>query len=529
MTISTILRPLHDALREADPDRIDAAVDVLAASLAIADADAATVVAHAALKDLRSSRCYRGMLRIAEGTFKAGSRSPQVIRQYAQALIEEGLLTAALQTLLPLRGQAGPEKAEVEGLIGRAWKQRYLDSPESSTAGTSLQSAVEAYLGPYLGDPDEHHWHGVNAMALLVRAERDGAPLRTDVHWREIAEQLISSVAGAQREKNDVWAAANVAEAHVALGNFESAAEWLARWTSTTNDAFAFAGTLRQLRQVWRIDESDTKQRALVDLLEARLLEAGGGRLDVAPTRRAKQIDQDDPYLQRVFGKDQYQTITWYRAGLEAAKSVVRIKRPLGRTEGTGFVLHGSYLREDWQELVVITNFHVVNRDGVHPGFAPQEVRVAFEDSTEDVPIQDVLWESPNAPVGSNPPASLDTTVLRLASAPPAAPFYGPARRPPRHMDERVYVIGHPLGQELAFSLNDNRLVGATDVVLHYRSPTQPGSSGSPLFDRSWGLLGIHHGGNEKMPRLDDGHSTYEANEGFLLSAVQSLINQSGG
>jgi hypothetical protein len=155
VTISTILRPLRDALREADPDRIDAAVDVLAASLAIADADAATTVAHAALKDLRSSRCYRGMLRIAEGTFKAGSRSPQVIRQYAQALIEEGLLTAALQTLLPLRGQAGPEKAEVEGLIGRAWKQRYLDSPESSTAGTSLHSAVEAYLGPYLEDPDE--------------------------------------------------------------------------------------------------------------------------------------------------------------------------------------------------------------------------------------------------------------------------------------------------------------------------------------------------------------------------------------
>ncbi|WP_425336071.1 trypsin-like peptidase domain-containing protein [Sinorhizobium numidicum] len=59
--------------------------------------------------------------------------------------------------------------------------------------------------------------------------------------------------------------------------------------------------------------------------------------------------------------------------------------------------------------------------------------------------------------------------------------------------DQRVYVIGRPLGGELSFSLQDNQLLdheGSTSgkptisgrVLLHYRAPTEPGSSGSQYF-----------------------------------------------
>jgi hypothetical protein len=55
---------------------------------------------------------------------------------------------------------------------------------------------------------------------------------------------------------------------------------------------------------------------------------------------------------------------------------------------------------------------------------------------------------------------------------------------------------------------------------LHYRTPTEPGSSGSSVFDQdSWTLLGLHHAGKEDMPRLH-GTGTYQANEGFLLTAI---------
>jgi V8-like Glu-specific endopeptidase len=87
-------------------------------------------------------------------------------------------------------------------------------------------------------------------------------------------------------------------------------------------------------------------------------------------------------------------------------------------------------------------------------------------------------------------------------------------------------VIGYPLGEYLAFSLQDNKIVGASDELLHYRSPTRPGSSGSPLFDSEWQLVGLHHAGKENLARIDDPDATYAANEGFLLTAVQAAMRR---
>ncbi|HBL29593.1 MAG TPA: serine protease, partial [Acidobacteria bacterium] len=45
----------------------------------------------------------------------------------------------------------------------------------------------------------------------------------------------------------------------------------------------------------------------------------------------------------------------------------------------------------------------------------------------------------------------------------------------------KVYVIGHPLGGGLSLSLTDNALLGTSERLLHYRAPTEGGSSGSPV------------------------------------------------
>ncbi|MDP9071322.1 MAG: trypsin-like peptidase domain-containing protein, partial [Actinomycetota bacterium] len=462
------LGQLRDALAAADRERLDVVVGELAAWTASADPDTAEATSREALGLLRRHRRFSAMLEVAEATFKAGAESPTVVRQYGQALIEEGLLGAALATLVPLRGRAGTEDSEIDGLIGRAYKQRYVDSPTSRVAGESLRNAIDAYLTRYHAAPEENPWHGINAVALLARAERDGVAAGTEASWRTIADHVLASTATHVRT---VWDAAIAAEAYVALGDFRAAAGWLADYTSGVDDGFAIAATLRQLRQLWQIDEADPRQRALVDLLEARLLQAAGGRLEVAVHERARELDQNDDYLEAVFGEDEYKTIGWYRAGLEAAKGVVRIKRALGGTIGTGFVLPGGELRATWAgTLVVVTNFHVVNRSRLWPG---HDLTVAFEDGAREIPIQEVLWESPAALVGSNPPGSVDTAVLRLAADLPGPPSYQRAPGPGPKVGERVYVIGHPRGQDLAFSLNDNKVVGASDVLLHYRAPTR--------------------------------------------------------
>ena len=520
------LAELQQALEADDPGRLDQAVDELASQIATqADPDAAASTALDALKLLRRNRKFPAMLRVAEGGFRAGIQNATMTRFYAQALIEEGLLGAALATLGQLRQNPGGEADEVEGLIGRVHKQRYVTDPPGAGAERDLRAAIDAYLAPYAAEPSRRLWHGVNTIALLARAERDGVSVGRRPEWKPMAEQLVLTIDSLPADRRDIWDAAIAAEALVALGRFGAAGDWLATYTQDPEvDAFAIAGSLRQLRQVWQIDETEPRQRALVSLLEARLLGAEGGRLEVNAPQRADELERDDALLERVFDNAAYQTIQWYRAGLEAARSVVRIVRHLAGTIGTGFVVPGAALHPSWADrTLVMTNFHVTNRQGIEPGLFPADVRVMFEDNGRNIPVREILWESAAVRTGTNPPGTLDTAILVLEDGPIPAPSYGiaPDRQP--EAGERVYVIGHPMGKDLAFSLEDNKVLGATDQLVHYRAPTEPGSSGSPVFDDAWRVVGLHHGGGTALVRLDDVDSTYEANEGLRFSAIRQL------
>jgi V8-like Glu-specific endopeptidase len=55
--------------------------------------------------------------------------------------------------------------------------------------------------------------------------------------------------------------------------------------------------------------------------------------------------------------------------------------------------------------------------------------------------------------------------------------------------------------------------------VLHYRLPTEGGSSGSPVSDDEWRLSGLHHGTG--MPQLNQAGGTHAANEGITIDAIR--------
>jgi V8-like Glu-specific endopeptidase len=85
-----------------------------------------------------------------------------------------------------------------------------------------------------------------------------------------------------------------------------------------------------------------------------------------------------------------------------------------------------------------------------------------------------------------------------------------------------VYVVGHPRGAGLQISLHDSRLLDIDDDehLIHYRTPTDPGSSGSPVFNSSWEVVALHHGGSTTAPKFRGG-GNYEANEGISLHAIR--------
>jgi hypothetical protein len=128
----------------------------------------------------------------------------------------------------------------------------------------------------------------------------------------------------------------------------------------------------------------------------------------------------------------------------------------------------------------------------------------------------------------SRPP--LDATLLRLDRPVESPPEIFPIakRLPAKDGQQKVYVIGHPLGGGLSISLTDNALLGYDDRLLHYRAPTEGGSSGSPVFNNQWKLIGLHHAGGHGLQRLDGQPGTYDANEGIqmprIIEAVRAAI-----
>lgn len=58
---------------------------------------------------------------------------------------------------------------------------------------------------------------------------------------------------------------------------------------------------------------------------------------------------------------------------------------------------------------------------------------------------------------------------------------------------ESVNIIQHPRGRPKEVALHDNRVVKVDNVVVQYCCDTEPGSSGSPVFNNAWHLVALHH------------------------------------
>ncbi len=89
---------------------------------------------------------------------------------------------------------------------------------------------------------------------------------------------------------------------------------------------------------------------------------------------------------------------------------------------------------------------------------------------------------------------------------------------------ETVNIIQHPRGRPKEIALRDNRVVKADGVVVHYSCSTEPGSSGSPVFNNRWEPVALHHASVRAEAPAADGPSGEPSarylNEGIRISAI---------
>jgi hypothetical protein len=502
--------------------------------------------ARALLGPLRGLRLFDQLAWLADRVARLDPKDAKVRRLQTQALIEIGHPTAAAEVArAALRGlpESDPEWSELWGLLGRAYKQILIDShdPGDWLGQEALKTAIAAYARPFRRDPG-NCWHAVNLIAMSAFARRHGWKTPGLPDPLELAGQVIgqldTKIARDGRQRCDKWDFANLFEAHLATGNLDAVEEYLGHYLAAPDlESFDVASTLRQLAQLWGFKDTDDKRRqGILQSLHTRLLSLPGAQISYSPQELAEIAASEARrgQLEKILGAEGTQSYGWWKKGLSRAASVGAVYSDSAKRTGTCFLVRGEDFGVE-PGPYVLTNAHVVGEAGRGGALRPQDATVVFE-ALED---RKVFRVNPKI-VRFSPVDRHDACLLRLVEPPPPAveplPLAFTLPLVPDLTEEeaaepgadkmRVYVIGYPAGGGLEFSFQDNELLdheGPTaerPCRVHYRAPTEEGSSGSPVFNRGdWEVIALHHLGGE-LSRLNGKPGSYPANEGISIFSI---------
>ncbi len=240
---------------------------------------------------------------------------------------------------------------------------------------------------------------------------------------------------------------------------------------------------------------------------------------------------QADPKgFERVIGESDLTSINYLERGKRASAAVCRIRVPSpgGEWYGTGFLVGPRLL---------MTNAHVLGNE-FEAGQA--EAEFSYEHDVDGVlgdPVQfnllphEIFFTDPQADVTfvSIAPVSNKGIPLERFGWLGLLPLSGKA------VDgEYVTIIQHPGGGPKQISIRANQIVKLDldipriENFIHYRTDTEPGSSGSPVFNDQWQVVAIHHKAvpAPRDPAKPDAPVEWIGNEGVRISALFQLLEQ---
>ncbi len=528
--------------------------------------DVLTALKSVRMFDLLAKTSERALIHLPDDT--------SVRCLYGQALIDSGQMHAGIEMLQSISKMGNVPHAvqsEASGLVGRAYKQIYLNNvgaaPDVASVRTrfrpELEASIRAYSACYDPDfPGENYWHGINLIALLIRARNDGhrdIVNPSAIAPERLARRLIAALEPRAEGADDPWILATLGEAYLALNDYENAADFFGRYVSNKKtDAFNLASTIRQLEQLWGLTPMHGGGGAILSVLKEALITQpeAAFRLPSKSLNEMAEFAKSPPHkraFETMFKGVGYQRLDEIQTIVARARSVTAMKHRDYGTIGTGFLIKGSDLHDALgDDHYVLTNAHVVGDPNEDSGW--------FEPDTMEPADIDIVLEGAGSmrlqfdpTVEWQSPSNLhDATLLKVENVPAdieTMPFPAPEVKLKPDDDGRdgtaVSVIGHPLGGPLSLSrvfdltgangmLVDYgpRRKGEDDpVYLHYRAATQPGNSGSPVFEtKHWTVIGLHHAGfNENaggLPRLTGKAGTQVANEGICLRSIRHAIGQ---
>ena len=285
-------------------------------------------------------------------------------------------------------------------------------------------------------------------------------------------------------------------------------------------------------------------------------------QLDVQPVRQTDPAlspptdppaPADEPAFEPVVGdqaelelivnsEDNFIDIDMLAGAIYTAQAVGRIELPKGRAHGTGFLIGPD---------LMLTNYHVFKNKDV---LKSAVVRFDYHANADGATTQGRVYEfQPDFYVGS-PDTELDFALVKLKGEPLADHKLQPGDedlgylellRRGRHRGylllaprdivehERVNIIQHPNGNPQKVVLTQNYVLANMSADrVHYLADTQPGSSGSPVLNRYWEVIALHHSGGAHPPQKATNNlqkvlkGLYKFNEGIPIRAIMPKIER---
>lgn len=251
---------LKKATERHDHPRAQSLVSVLASRMQYAEWPYPGTHATNDMNTLRKDREFNLMIEYGNAVFGSGTNTDSVRKYFAQALIETGHYDEAIEVLESLVKDPGTsiyENYEARGLLGRLYKQQYVNARAGEGSVLSMMKAIEAYLSAYEEDKN-NYWHGVNAASCMLRLKRDGINEPAFQEFsRIIAEQIVRDLnERSEKDPLPVWDCASRVEALLALEKYKEAEEALEVYIHHPGmRAFEVFSTYRQFDQVLQLDQ----------------------------------------------------------------------------------------------------------------------------------------------------------------------------------------------------------------------------------------------------------------------------------
>lgn len=251
--------------------------------------------------------------------------------------------------------------------------------------------------------------------------------------------------------------------------------------------------------------------------------------------------DINNRFVERVIGKTRdFLAIQFFDRGTVASRAVCRIVTQLtdGQAFGTGFLVTPRLL---------LTNHHVFKDD-----VAAKQSRAEFNyqlSPNRTLPVESFEF-SPETFFLTD--EGLDFALVAVAPRSAAGtlltsfgfcPLLGAEGK--IITGQPVNVVQHPNGELKQVVIRDNKLLdlpengSQMDQYAYYQADTEPGSSGSPVFNDQWEVVALHHSGVPKTnaakqpvdangkavpPDGDPNQIVWIANEGIRTSRLVTFI-----